>query len=113
MTTSKRSTDPTPPRWPCVRPAPDGAVLDVSVVPGAKRTELIGLHDEALRLRLAAPPIEGRANDALVAWLSGELGVARRSIQLLRGASGRRKQLLLPCSPAQLEAWLDTRCPRA
>ena len=62
--------------WPCLRVAAGGVVLDLSVVPGAKRTELVGLHDGALRLRLAAPPVDGKANDALSAWLAAERGEA-------------------------------------
>jgi len=92
--------------WPCLRAAADGVVLDLSVVPGAKRTELVGLHDGALRLRLAAPPVDGKANDALGAWLAAELGLARREVELLRGASSRRKQVLLHASLAQVSAWL-------
>lgn len=81
--------------WPCLRSTAAGVVLDLSVVPGAKRTEAIGLHDGALRLRLAAPPVDGRANEALLAWLARELGVPRRDVTLLRGATARRKQVLV------------------
>lgn len=98
--------------WACLRTGPDGVVLDLSVVPGAKRTEAVGLHDGALRLRLAAPPVEGKANDALLAWLAQELGLPRRSVQLLRGASSRRKQVLLAgADEARVEAWLSARLP--
>jgi uncharacterized protein (TIGR00251 family) len=98
--------------WPCLRAVDGGVVLDLSVVPGAKRTELVGLHDDALRVRLAAPPIEGRANEALIAWLGDELQLPKRSITLLRGASSRRKQVMLPVTLAQATRWLDERCPR-
>jgi len=94
-------------RWPCLRATPDGVVLDLSVVPGAKRTEAVGLHDGALRLRLAAPPIEGRANEALIAWLADQLGVPRKAVELLRGASSRRKQVALPLDAAVVSSWLD------
>lgn len=86
-------------------------MLDLSVVPGAKRTELVGLHDGALRLRLAAPPVEGKANDALIAWLASALGLARRDVVLLRGASARRKQLLLKTSLEGVSAWLARELP--
>ena len=92
--------------WPCLRVAADGVMLDLSVVPGARRTELVGLHDGALRLRLAAPPVDGKANDALSAWLAAELGLARREVELLRGVSSRRKQVLLHTGLAQVSAWL-------
>ena len=98
--------------WPCVREDPHGVVLDLSVVPGAKRTEPVGLHDGALRLRLAAPPLEGRANDALVAWLASELHCRRRDVRLLRGASSRRKQIVLAVPMERVLAWLAARVPR-
>ena len=99
-------SDDIPSSWPCVRQTAGGVVLDVSVVPGAKRTEAVGLHDGALRLRLAAPPVDGRANDALLAWLAGELQCARRDVRLLRGASARRKQIVIDVTLEAVEAWL-------
>jgi uncharacterized protein (TIGR00251 family) len=86
-------------------------VLDLSVVPGAKRTELIGLHDGALRVRLAAPPVDGKANDALLAWLADELGMPKRDLALIRGASSRRKQVSLNKSLDQVLAWIAARVP--
>ncbi|HEX7640243.1 MAG TPA: DUF167 domain-containing protein [Burkholderiaceae bacterium] len=80
--------------------------LSLSVVPNARRTGADGLHDGALRLRLAAPPIEGRANDALVAWLAKSLGIPRREIELLRGDTGRRKQVELGVTPERAADWL-------
>jgi uncharacterized protein (TIGR00251 family) len=81
--------------------------LLVSVVPNAQRTEAVGLHDGALRVRLAAPAIEGRANAALIEWLSRELKLPRRAIVLAQGQIGRRKRLLLDCPLLQVSAWLD------
>ena len=92
--------------WPCLRVVASGSVLDISVVPAAKRTEIVGLHDGALRLRLAAPPVDGKANDALLAWLATELQCARRDVRLLRGASARRKQVAIDVAPARVAAWL-------
>ena len=88
----------------CVRS--DGVLLHVSVMPNAKRTEVDGLHDGALRVRLAAPPIEGRANDALVAWIARQLNVPKRDVELLRGQAGRRKQLAIAVSHDAAAAWL-------
>ena len=94
-------------RWPCLSARGGEAVLRLAVVPNAKRTEVDGLHDGALRVRLAAPPIEGRANDALVAWLAKSLGVPRRCIELTQGASGRRKVVAIAMAPDDVAAWLD------
>ena len=94
-----------------MRAARDGVVLDVSVVPAAARTEPVGLHDGALRVRLAAPPVEGRANDALLGWLAAELHCPRRAVTLLRGASARRKQVAIDVPLADVLAWLARRVP--
>lgn len=97
--------------WPCVHATADGAVLDVSVVPGATRTEAVGLHGGALRLRLAAPPIDGKANEALVVWLADELQCAKREVHLLRGISARRKQVAVDLPIARVVAWLTKSVP--
>lgn len=71
-----------------------GAVIvHIHVTPNAPQTQIQGLRDGALRVRLKAPPVEGRANLALIAWLAGELKVPRTSIELIRGDTARRKQL--------------------
>lgn len=93
--------------WPCVHASGDGVRLVLSVVPGASRTELAGLHGEALRLRLAAPPVDGKANEALLAWLAQALGLPRRRLALLRGAGSRHKQVSIDADRALVEAWLD------
>ncbi|HEX5356591.1 MAG TPA: DUF167 domain-containing protein [Aquabacterium sp.] len=96
--------------WPCMRLDGKGkdqrVVLDISVSPNARKTELVGWHDGALRIRLSAPPVDGAANDALRKWLSKELGIPQNQVELLRGASGRRKQWALCIEPQKVEAWL-------
>ena len=90
----------------CLSARGDGVLLRLSIVPNARRTEVDGLHDGALRVRLAAPPIDGRANEALVAWLAKSLGVARRDVELLRGESSRRKQVAVAVSFDAAARWL-------
>ncbi len=92
-------------------PAP-GATLSLAVVPNAKVTVVDGWHDGALRVRLAAPPVDGKANDALVAWLAAELGLPRRAVRIRHGESSRRKRLEIDIDPALLESWLEARAPR-
>lgn len=65
--------------------------LTLHVQPGAKRTEAGGLHGDALKIRLAAPPVEGAANAALVEFLAGIFGVPQRQVVLKQGARSRRK----------------------
>ena len=76
-----------------VRSHPNGAMVTVWVVPGAQRTEVVGFHGDAVRVRVAAPPERGRANKDLIKFLSEQLGVALR---LASGANSRRKRLLAP-----------------
>lgn len=97
--------------WPCLSEHPQGAVLAVSVVPNGRRTQVLGLHGETLRLRLAAPPVDGKANELLVAWLAGELGLPRQGVTVLSGEHARRKRLLLPLPAAQLVRWLAAVLP--
>ena len=72
--------------------AADGSLtLRIHAQPGAKRTEVAGIHGDSLKIRLAAPAIEGRANDALIAFLAASFGVPRRNVALIGGETGRGK----------------------
>lgn len=94
------------PDWTCLRAAGAACVLDISVSPNAKRTAADGLHDGALRVRLAAPPVDGKANAQLLVWLAGELGCPKRAVTLLRGDTSRRKQVQVDLPEAVVAAWL-------
>jgi uncharacterized protein (TIGR00251 family) len=63
----------------------------VRVVPRASRSEVVGLHDGALRVRVAAPPVEGAANQELVKFLSKRLKIPRASLTLISGANSKNK----------------------
>jgi uncharacterized protein (TIGR00251 family) len=65
--------------------------LAVRVIPRARRTEIAGRRGDALLVRLAAPPVDGAANEALLLFLSERLGVPRRRLALVRGAASRDK----------------------
>jgi uncharacterized protein len=73
----------------------DALVLSLHVQPGARRTEVAGVHGEGaearLKVRLAAPPVDGKANAALLAFLAGAYGVTLRNVTLLRGETSRQK----------------------
>ena len=97
-----------PGTWPCVAPHGDGLWLAVSASPNARRTQAEGLHDGALRVRLAAPPVEGKANDLLVGWVADQLGLPRRAVRLARGESSRRKWLAIDAAPSVVEQWLES-----
>jgi uncharacterized protein (TIGR00251 family) len=66
-------------------------VLAVHAQPGAKASAVAGVHGDALRIRIAAPAVEGKANAELVRFLAEQFGVARSRVTLVRGDSGRRK----------------------
>ena len=75
------------------RRAADGSlVLSIHAQPGAKRTEVAGLHGDALKIRVAAPALEDRANDALIAFIAEKLGIAKREVILVGGAKSREKR---------------------
>jgi uncharacterized protein (TIGR00251 family) len=69
----------------------DALVLALHVQPGASRTEVAGLHGDALRIRLAAPPVDGKANAELLRFLANAFAVPRRQVSLLRGETSRQK----------------------
>jgi uncharacterized protein len=74
----------------------DGAlVLSLHVQPGAKRTEVAGTHGDGigmrLRIRLAAPPVDGKANAELLRFLADAFGVPLRNVELVRGETFRQK----------------------
>ena len=71
----------------------DAVVLSLHVQPGAKKTEIAGLHGESLKIRLAAPPVDGKANECLIAFLAKRLGIAKRNIELVSGATSRAKRV--------------------
>lgn len=75
-----------------LRVAADGRLtLTLHIQPGAKKTEVAGEHGDALKIRLAAPPVDGKANAALLAFIAGRLGVAKSAVTLKSGQTSRRK----------------------
>ena len=72
----------------------DGTVtFDVRVVPRASRTAVAGEHDGALRVRVAAPPVEGAANEELLRFLARELGVPVRAVEIISGHASKSKRV--------------------
>ncbi len=69
----------------------DTLVLALHVQPGAARTAIAGTHGDALKVRLAAPPVDGKANAELVRFLAEAFDVPQRQVTLVRGESARRK----------------------
>jgi uncharacterized protein (TIGR00251 family) len=65
--------------------------LSVRVQPRASRSEVVGIHGDALKIRLSAPPVDGAANAALIEFLADIFAVGRRSVRILAGESSRSK----------------------
>lgn len=80
-------------------------LVDVHVVPRAKKSAILGVHDGRLKVALLAPPVDGAANQALIELFASLLGCPRRAIELLRGDKSRQKTLSIRgISAAQVEA---------
>jgi len=67
--------------------------IEVSLTPRANRDEIVGMRDGVLRVRVTAPPVDGRANEALRRLVAKRLGVAKSRVRIERGERGRRKLL--------------------
>ena len=73
----------------------ENLILLVYAQPGAKRTEVQGLHGDALKIRIAAPPLEGRANDEIRRFLAAQLRVSLQDVVLVAGEKSRRKRFTI------------------
>lgn len=93
------------------RPTGDGRLtLTLHIQPGAKKTDVAGLHGDALKIRLAAPPVDGKANEALIKFLAERFRLPKSSITLKSGHTSRRKVLeIIGSSADETSALLDPR----
>lgn len=89
-------------------------LLHVHVQPGAKTTQWAGVYGDAVKIRLAAPPVDGKANDALCSFLARSFGCAARDVRVLRGQTSRQKVIeftnaaaVFASMSAQLQIYLD------
>lgn len=74
---------------------PAGVALECHIQPGATRGRILGDYDGKLKIAVAAPPVDGKANQALIVFLSKSLDVAKSRIKLVRGESSRSKRLVI------------------
>ncbi len=79
------------PIW--LKQTPTGITLNLHCQPGAKLTKVVGLHDGCLKISLQAPALENKANEMLLSWLSKQLRVPQKQIQLLSGQNSRIKRV--------------------
>ena len=81
--------------------------IHIHAQPGAKRTEVVGLHGDCVKVRLASPPVDGKANECLIEFLARRLGVKRAQITISRGMSSRRKSVFVAATGLQPAALLE------
>lgn len=85
----------------------DGCTLAVRVRPGARKNDVAGIHAGAVKISLTAPPVDGRANEALIEFVAELVGLPRARIAILTGASSRMKLLRITGkSAAEVQAAL-------
>lgn len=80
------------PKW--ITKTADGILVNLQIQPKASRSEVVGEHGDRLKIRIAAPPVDGEANQELIRFLKKQTGVATSRIHLVRGESSRSKDVL-------------------
>lgn len=86
----------------------EGTLADILVSPRASRSRIVGLHDERVKVQIAAPPVDGEANEEVVAFFSRALGLPRAQVVLQSGSTGKRKRLLVRgLTPLEVAARLE------
>lgn len=95
-----------------LRPEGGDVVLSLHIQPGAKKTEIVGLHGDALKIRLAAPPVDGKANAALLKFIAESVGVGKAGVALQSGETSRAKRVRI-CKTAveEVRARLQPKAP--
>jgi hypothetical protein len=79
---------------------PSGLSFKIRVQPRSSRNQILGMQDDALKLKVAAPPVEGAANQACIALLAKALGVPKSCLEITSGQAGRCKTVLVRCTTA-------------
>jgi uncharacterized protein (TIGR00251 family) len=78
-----------------------GLVFAILVQPRASKNEVVGLHGDAVKIRLTAPPVEGKANKMCAAFLAKSLGLPKSAVEIVAGHTGRTKQVKVACPPEE------------
>ena len=73
----------------------DGVTIQILVQPKASKSELVGIHGNAYKIRIQAPPVDGAANEAVIEFFSQLLKTAKKNIQIIRGETSRQKTVLV------------------
>jgi uncharacterized protein (TIGR00251 family) len=85
-----------------------GCIFRVRIAPKGRRSEIVGKHGDAIKVRVQAPPVEGKANEALCELLAARLGVSARDVEIVSGHTSRWKRVRVDgVTPAAIEALLS------
>ena len=85
----------------------DGVTIHVHAQPGARRTEVVGLHGDCVKVRLASPQVDGKANACLIEFLARRLGVKKSQVTITRGTGSRRKTVFVAVARLQPAVLLE------
>lgn len=93
-----------------VRADKQGSIIDVHVIPQGSKNEVVGLYNDRLKIKIEAPPVDGKANACLLKFLSKVLDIKNSDLQLIKGESSRQKQVkVLNLSPEDIESLIFKR----
>lgn len=87
---------------------PEGLQINIYVQPGAKVSQIDGEHDGRLKVRIAAPPVDGAANEEVIRFFAKILGMKQKDVQVLRGEKSRKKDLLCVANEQQILGIVET-----
>lgn len=86
-----------------IRELSEGLLISINVQPRSSKTEIIGMHQNSLKIKLTSPPVEGAANSLLINFISKKLGIAKSKIVLNSGEKSRQKKLIIKgCSKEEV-----------
>ena len=85
-----------------------GATFRVRVYPGASKNEIVGVQEDALKIRISAPPVEGKANKALINFLAKQFRVKKSEIEIVSGVTSRAKTIHIVGEGAEIEKRIQT-----
>ena len=85
----------------------DGATIHIHAQPGARCTEVVGLYGDCVKVRLASPQVDGKANACLIEFLARRLGVKKSQVTITRGTSSRHKTVFVAAAGLQPAALLE------
>jgi len=78
-----------------IKETKDGVIFNIKVVPRSSRSELTGIQEDALKLKITAPPVEGKANEECIKFLADKLGVKKSRVAIIAGHKSKRKTIIV------------------